>query len=173
MKWVQLCGSLNILWHCPSLGLLLKLTLRTLYPIYGLPRWGSSKESTCQCKRCQFDPWFRKISWRGKWHATPVFLPGKFCSQRSLMGYSPWGRKESDTAEWLSMHILYVCVCVCVCIYIYIYLYPLKIFIYFWLCWVCVAMRGLSLVIESWGCSPVVVHELLIVVASPVGEHEL
>ena len=31
----------------------------------------------------------------------PVFLPGKSHGQRSLAGYSPWGRKESDTTEWL------------------------------------------------------------------------
>ena len=28
--------------------------------------------------------------------ATPVFLPGEFHGQRSLVGYSPWGRKEVD-----------------------------------------------------------------------------
>ena len=32
-------------------------------------------------------------------NATPVFLPGKFHGQRSLVGYSPWGYKESDTTE--------------------------------------------------------------------------
>ena len=32
---------------------------------------------------------------------TPVFLPGKPHGQRSLVGYSPWGRKESDTTERL------------------------------------------------------------------------
>ena len=30
---------------------------------------------------------------------TPVFLLGEFHGQRSLAGYSPWGRKESDTTE--------------------------------------------------------------------------
>ena len=30
---------------------------------------------------------------------TPVFLPGKSHGQKSLLGYSPWGRKESDTIE--------------------------------------------------------------------------
>ena len=30
---------------------------------------------------------------------TPVFLPGELHEQRSLMGYSPWGRKELDTTE--------------------------------------------------------------------------
>ena len=31
---------------------------------------------------------------------TPVFLPGKSHEQRSLMGYSPWGHKESDTTDY-------------------------------------------------------------------------
>ena len=38
---------------------------------------------------------------RRKWQPTPVLLPGKFCGLRSLVGYSPWGRKESDTTEQL------------------------------------------------------------------------
>ena len=40
-------------------------------------------------------------SWRRKWQPTPVFFPGKFHGWRSLVGYSPWGRKESDTTERL------------------------------------------------------------------------
>jgi len=31
----------------------------------------------------------------GKWHPTPVFLPGKSHGQRSLVGYSPWGYKRA------------------------------------------------------------------------------
>ena len=34
---------------------------------------------------------------------TPVFLPGEFHGQRSLVGYSLWCRKESDTAEGLTL----------------------------------------------------------------------
>ena len=34
--------------------------------------------------------------WRRKWQHTPVFLPGKFHGQRSLVGYSLWGCKELD-----------------------------------------------------------------------------
>ena len=30
---------------------------------------------------------------------TPVYLPGKFHGQRSLIGYSPWGYKELDVTE--------------------------------------------------------------------------
>ena len=41
------------------------------------------------------------LSWRRKWHPTPVLLPGKSHGWRSLVGCSPWGRKESDTTEQL------------------------------------------------------------------------
>ena len=33
------------------------------------------------------------------WQPTPVFLPGESHGQRSLMAYSPWGHRESDTTE--------------------------------------------------------------------------
>ena len=41
----------------------------------------------------------RKILWRREWLPTPAFLPGKSYGQRSLVGYSPWGHKKSDTTE--------------------------------------------------------------------------
>jgi len=41
------------------------------------------------------------IPWRRKWQPTPVFLPGESHGGRSLVGYSPWGCKESDTTELL------------------------------------------------------------------------
>ena len=40
-------------------------------------RWLSGKESSCQCRRCGFNPWVEKISWRRKWKPVPIFLPGK------------------------------------------------------------------------------------------------
>ena len=40
-----------------------------------------------------------KIPWRRKWQPTPVFLPGKSHGQRSLLGFSPWCCKESDTTD--------------------------------------------------------------------------
>ena len=43
-----------------------------------------------------------KIPWRRKGQPTPVFLPEEFHGQRSLVGYSPWGLKESDTTELLN-----------------------------------------------------------------------
>ena len=50
-------------------------------------------------RRPRFDPWVGKISWRRKWQPTPVFLPRESHGRRSMVGYSPWGRKESDTTE--------------------------------------------------------------------------
>ena len=55
-------------------------------------------------KRPGFDPWVGKSPWRRKWQPTPVFLPGESHGQRTLIGYSPWGRKESDTTERLHFH---------------------------------------------------------------------
>ena len=37
---------------------------------------------------------------------TPVLLPGKSHGWRSLVGYSPWGHKESDTTERRHFHFL-------------------------------------------------------------------
>ena len=44
------------------------------------------------------------VWWRRQWHPTPVFLLGKSHGQRSLGGYSPWGRAESDMTEQLHFH---------------------------------------------------------------------
>ena len=54
-----------------------------------------------------FDPWVGKIPWRRKWQPTPVLLPGESHGQRSLVCYSPWGHKESDTTEKLKF--TYIC----------------------------------------------------------------
>ena len=42
------------------------------------------------------------LPWRRKWEPIPIFLPGKFHGQRSLVGFSPWGCKESDMTERLN-----------------------------------------------------------------------
>ena len=71
------------------------LYLRTLIVSSG----SDSKDSAVR------ETWVRslvgKIPWRRAWQPTPVFLPGESRGQRSLAGYSPWGRKESDTTEQL------------------------------------------------------------------------
>ena len=63
----------------------------------GFPAGASGKEPACQCRRPKshgFDPWIGKIPWRK--HGNSVQSSHK---QRSLVGYSPWVRKESDTIE--------------------------------------------------------------------------
>ena len=69
---------------------------------------GRGSEEYLQCGRPGFNPCVGKIPGRRKWLLTPVFLPGEFHGQRSLAGYSPWGRKESDTTEQLTLsHFFY------------------------------------------------------------------
>ena len=55
-----------------------KITLMELFPYTP----GGS-----DCKESRFDPWVGKIPWRKEWLSTPVFLPGEFHGQSSLVGY--------------------------------------------------------------------------------------
>ena len=56
-----------------------------------------------QLRRPGFNPCVGKIPWRRKWWLTPVSLPGKSHGQRSLVGCSPWGLKELDPTERLTL----------------------------------------------------------------------
>ena len=69
---------------------------------------GTEGKESRKHRRRGFDPWIRKIPWRRKWQPTPVFLPGKFHGQRSLAGYSPWGHKESDMTECLTLFFFFL-----------------------------------------------------------------
>ena len=75
----------------------------------------SGKESVCQRRRHRFDPWVRKIHWRSDWQLTPVFLAGKSLGQRSLVGYSLCGCKNSDMTQQLNNNHIknnsYACTC--------------------------------------------------------------
>ena len=55
-----------------------------------------------ELKRCGFDPWVGKIPWWKKWQLILVFLLGEPHGQRTLVGYRPWGHKDSDMAEHLT-----------------------------------------------------------------------
>ena len=91
-------NNLSVIWFISWAGVgkipwLLQDTLPT--PVFmGFP--GSSDGET----------WVQSLgwetSWRREWKPTPVFLPTEFHVWRSLVGYSLWGCKESDTTEWLS-----------------------------------------------------------------------
>ena len=82
-------------------------------------RWLSGKESACICKshrRCGFDSWVEKLSWRRKWQPIPVLLPGRSHGRRSLAGYSPWDLKKLDMTKHTHMcsvvsnSYIYMCV---------------------------------------------------------------
>ena len=70
----------------------------------GIPRWLSGKDSIYlpmqEPRRFTLDPWVGKIPWRRERLPTPVFWPGEFHEL-----YNPWGHKESDTTEQLSISI--------------------------------------------------------------------
>ena len=126
--WIKdlFCESLIIILLAISLFCVLRYNtccnytslLLTLYlkDNYGHRCWkfvlfrkhGSDGKSVClQCGTPGFDPWVGKITWRRKWQPTPVLLPGKSHGRRSLVGYSPWDRKESDIAELLHFTFVY------------------------------------------------------------------
>ena len=52
-------------------------------------------------------PGLGRFPWTGKWQPTPVLLPGKSHGWRNLVGYSPWGCKESNTTKQLHLHFLF------------------------------------------------------------------
>ena len=67
---------------------------------WGFP--GGSVERHCLLNRDRrgFNPWVRKIPWRRKWQAAPVFLPGEPPGQRSPGGYSPRGHRVRH--DWVA-----------------------------------------------------------------------
>ena len=79
--------------------------------LWGFPHGSDGKESACKAWDPGFDPWVWKIPWRKEWLLTPVFLSGKSHGQRSLAGYSPWGRKELDMIERLTLPHPLPCLC--------------------------------------------------------------
>ena len=87
--------------------------------------WWLRRQSVClQCRRPWFNPWVRKISQRRKWQPTPVFFPGTAHGGRSLVGYSPWGRKELDTTERLHFHFF-----TCIVLYLYIKYEQIQVYV--------------------------------------------
>ena len=82
------------------------------------------KESACNVGRPGFDPWVGKIPWRREQLLTPILWPGEFHGL-----YSPWGRKELDTTEQLTLHthtIIYIYIHTPFYTILYIFVYHLE-----------------------------------------------
>ena len=73
--------------------------------IMGFPGGSDSKASACNMGDPGSIPGSGRSPGEWEWLPTPVFWPGEFHRQRSLAGYSPWGLKESDTTEQLSLSL--------------------------------------------------------------------
>ena len=72
----------------------------------GLPQWFNGKESTCQSRRCGFDPQVKKTPLKKEIATTPIFLPGKYHGQRSLVDHSPLSFKIAGHVQFSSVQLL-------------------------------------------------------------------
>ena len=76
------------------------------YPFHiGLLQWLRRWRICLQCRRSGFDPWVGKMPWRRECLPTPVFLPGEFHGQKSLVVNSPWGLRVRHT--WATFTVTY------------------------------------------------------------------
>ena len=81
------------------------LASELLHNLTSSPGGAGDKASACQQRgpqRHRYNACVGRIPWRRARQPTAVFLPGKSQGQRSLVGYGPWGPRESAMTEWLS-----------------------------------------------------------------------
>ena len=71
----------------------------SLLLIIGFPGGSEVKASDWNAEDTDLIPGLGRSPGEGKWQPTPVLLPGESHGGKSLVGYSPWSRKESDTTE--------------------------------------------------------------------------
>ena len=65
-------------------------------------QWVKTLPAMQETQKIQVQPLDGEDPLEKKMATTRLFLPGEFYGWRSLVGYSPWGRKELDTTERLS-----------------------------------------------------------------------
>ena len=82
------------------------IDLEDIVGAYPVAQWLRTCLTCRRCSRRRFDPWVGNVPWRRIWQSTPVFSPGGPRGQRSLVGYSPWGHKKSDTGQVNTQRIL-------------------------------------------------------------------
>ena len=77
--------------------------------VFSAPRSDPGRSPT-RCKAPLDKSFSKSCIRRRQWHHTPVLLPGKSHGRRSLVGCSPWGRKDSDMTERLHFHFSLSCI---------------------------------------------------------------
>ena len=82
----------------------------------GLSGGSAGKKSACIGRDLGLIPRLGRSPGEGNGNPLPVFLPGEFHGQRSLVGYSPWGHKELDlneqlTLSWHTNYLLFISFC--------------------------------------------------------------
>ena len=82
----------NILVNNERLSMFSTLKLGSVL-LLGFPGGSDGKESESAMQETWVQCLGQKILWRWEWLPTPVFLPGEFHGQRSLVGYSPWDHR--------------------------------------------------------------------------------
>ena len=111
-SWFTYCWSLawrilsNTLLTCEMSTIVQDCKQSLAFPSLGLRT--SLVAQTVKCLSTMWETWVRSLGWEDplerKWQSPPVPLPGKSHGQKTLVGYSPWGCKESDTTERLHFH---------------------------------------------------------------------
>ena len=82
-------------------GIIMKVQKWLDYTWHGLPSWFKRWRICRRWRRPRFSPWVGMIPCRREWKSTLVLVPGESQGQKSLVGYSTWGHKESDMTQWL------------------------------------------------------------------------
>ena len=72
------------------------------------PGGSDGKASACNAGHQGLIPGLGRSCGEGKWQSTLALLPGKSPGRRILIGYSPWGHKESNTTERLHFHFYFL-----------------------------------------------------------------
>ena len=98
----RLSGSPALAFNHHLVGSPLVCDVGSEFPL-GFPGSSDGEASAYQAGDPGWIHGLGRFSWRRKWQSTPVFMPGKSHGLRSLGGYSPWDRRESDTTEQLQL----------------------------------------------------------------------
>ena len=72
------------------------------------PGGSDGDKSACNAEDPSFNTWVRESPWRNERLPTTVFLPGESHGQRILAGYKPWGCKDWDMTEQLTLSLTYI-----------------------------------------------------------------